>query len=450
MKLPLLATTFAIAAFLCISHISFASEKEVTETESKPKLISHFTFFPKSRERPSQEREDIDKIKSNEGLTRLFKNKKFRFLPMPVISSKPVIGQTYGAILSMLLVDKDTDRVSSALSVSPRYNTNLNAMLRLSAAIYPHFYTQPRESFIFSYEIARNTLRRLLGRYFNPRLVDLLYTEFLFERATDPFGRFYNFGADTSEGGVSSYTSKRIMGDAKVGFYLSRTLRINTAFNISYQRIRDTIFSDVPNTLAVYGSLAEVRNTTNLKLAVSLTYDTRKNGKESEKGLFLETGPFFSIKNFASDYDQIGFYIEGIALIPWLEGRTQTALRFFLQDMYGTGVPFYQRSALGGANEFRAYVPNRFVDTGKILLQLEQRFRILSAKFYKTTVNLDIDPYFAVGRVFHHLNNLSFDHIKPMGGVGVRISTPPTFRLRTDISYGDEGATLYITVGYPF
>lgn len=379
-----------------------------------------------------------------------FKDKKFNFFPVPLIETRPDEGQSYGLMPIALFSDKESEAITTILAAIGQYNSIVKWSGGAIGYWYPHTGKSDDEVVELYFEVGQRYYRETSVRYFNPYLFNKFYVDAIFQWLKTPFPRFFGLGAATVESDESNYVARNFLTKATFGYRVRKDLRINFGERFSTTDVLTRAFSAVADTLTRYGNVTNVFDSTHFIHTLSLTYDTRQKGENSTRGRMIEGGYFFSLSEIGSDTTFQGFYTEAIQLIPWWQGRTTTALRFFLQDMNGTNIPFYLMSQLGGDAELRAFIPNRFTDSGKIIFTAEQRIRVFVWKVLGIPVEFHADPFIEVGRVFNHFNHLNFDDIQPVGGLGMRAVVPPNVVGRVDIAVGTEGYSVYTMLGYPF
>jgi outer membrane protein assembly factor BamA len=380
----------------------------------------------------------------------LFKDKELDFFPVPIFETRPDEGESYGVMPVLLFTDKETKALTVILAAIGQYNS----ITRFSGAaifyVYPNAVDNPEEVVEFYFEYAQRYYREGSAHYHNPEFLEKFFLDTRFTWLKTPFPRFYGYGAGTTEAGQSNYVSRNFLFDTTFGYYIFPELRVNLGEKFTTTDLLTRAFSDVDDTLTRYGALPGVNDATHLIHTLSVTYDTRPKGIYSKRGTLAQGSYFVSIDGLLSDSTINGFNVEAIQLFPLWKECTVTALRLFVQDMYGTGIPFYLQSSLGGPTELRAFIPNRFTDTGKIIFTWEQRFQVLGKKLFGIPVEFYIDPFFEVGRVLHHIDKFALSDLQPVGGVGVRAHVPPNVVGRVDVAVGREGYSVYTMLGYPF
>jgi outer membrane protein assembly factor BamA len=265
-----------------------------------------------------------------------------------------------------------------------------------------------------------------------------------------PFRRFFGYGSHTLEADESNYVSHGFYMTALAGYYATPRFRINLTESFISTDLKGQAIFDVADTLTRYGGLNGVQNSFNFIHKVSLTYDSRPKGPNSREGFFAEGSYFASLVPLGSDVNFHGFSTEAIHMHSMFNERTTLVFRLFAQDIYGSDVPFYLQSSLGGDRELRAFIPNRFVDNGKLIFTWEQRIKVLKKSIFGIPAELWLDPFLEAGTVFDNFKNLGASKMQTVAGLGIRMIVPPTVVGRIDIACGAEGYSVYTQLGYPF
>jgi hypothetical protein len=97
----------------------------------------------------------------------------------------------------------------------------------------------------------------------------------------------------------------------------------------------------------------------------------------------------------------------------------------------------------------RGFPEDRFIDQGAWEFELEQRIRLFQTHFFHVTTDWRVDPFVAVGQVYHQSDDI-VSHPRIAGGAGFRGWVRPNVLGRVDVAYGGEGFRAYVVLGYPF
>lgn len=112
--------------------------------------------------------------------------------------------------------------------------------------------------------------------------------------------------------------------------------------------------------------------------------------------------------------------------------------------------PFYEESLLGGWDTLRGFGDQRFIDHNLLLLSAEERIRVYSRRLFDVEADFEVAPFIEVGRVFRHLSDTVNGKYHVVGGVGFRAIIRPDIVGYIDVGVGEEGATVFMGLGYPF
>jgi len=374
-----------------------------------------------------------------------FKKRSVDIFPVPVFDTRPDEGNTYGLMPVMILSDENK-AIKTIFGLIGQYNS----ITKTSGAALAYFYPEADEEISFYGQWAQKFYREATLRFFNPTFLKHYYIDANFSALQTPFGRFFGLGANQNHSAQSNFTSRNFTFDITGGYYLLSHLRANLTARFHSTDLKGRAITSVADTLTRYASLSNVTDSTNFIPGVSLAFDNRPEREYSTTGSYTNLGFLFSNQALGSDKNFQGWNLEATQLIPTINNRLTSALRFHFEEIFGGNIPFYEMSSLGGDKELRAFVPMRFVDHGKMIFQLEERAKVLKVKVLGNPIEIYFDPFFEVGRVFNSLSTMGFTQWQAVGGGGLRIFVPPNVIARIDGAYGSDGFEVYTELGYPF
>jgi surface antigen Omp85-like protein len=374
------------------------------------------------------------------------KRLKLRFLPLPFIASDPSEKFTLGAAANVLFYDSES-HIRGIVTPAITFNTQAGVGGRVLGRYYP----SPDARLQVGLGLAQHVYRNVEVYYENLRLAKVpLYVKGHFRFQQDPFGKFWGLGNQSQESAKSDYDPRNFLVEGEVGYYFLRNLRVALREEFLNGEIQHGIDDDLPDTVDVFGAADGIVNSHDLKNAFALVYDTRPLGDLSTRGFLADSSFFFSKTALGSDNNFHGFRFDVRYLLNLKQDRFVTVFRGLFNWVYGTGLPFYQLSSLGGPYELRGYPRNRFIDAAKFLVTVEERIRVWDFRLFKTNFFVSLDPFAEVGEVYQSANDLSFGRLKPSGGLGLRLGIPPSTVIRTDVGFSPEGVTVYVKGDYPF
>jgi hypothetical protein len=258
------------------------------------------------------------------------------------------------------------------------------------------------------------------------------------------FYRFFGLGPHTRESGESSYT--RVFGRLSIrqGLNLWEGLNLALVIEARADGTRRMGVEGLPLAQDRYGATVSFEPAAIATQGLSLAYDGRREGDYSAIGLASEvTGT--ANEGTAGVFARVVWQTR--ALVPqtrWLVG----AARLYVEQVFGSRVPFYYQAALGGELLLRGFTENRFIDRGAWCLDFEERIRLFRTHLFGVIADWRLDPYVTAGQVYGKATD-AFDRVQKAVGVGFRAWVHPNILGRIDAAYGGEGIKVYVVLGYP-
>lgn len=408
-------------------------------------LIVILTFLPLLNSN-AEDSPNKDLFEPNKESFSFFKNKKFKFIPVPIFEQSPDEGRSYGIMPILIGSNKGENQIKMILGNIFEYNNITNFGYGALAQIFPKEH-QKIELFGL---LSQHHQKKFRFRFYDIHFADKLYVDFNFIYHRTPFTRFFGIGPNSADFDDSNYTGSIIELDPTIGYYLSEILRIDFTPSFHHRDLSGRAIQSIADTNTKYNHLNSVKNSSNFIPEIGLVLDTRPDKDFSREGFYTKLSYFFSHKNLGSDDQFQGIKTDIRYLFPLIKDKTFTALRFSMEKRYGSNIPFFEQSELGGGFELRSHVPARFIDKGKMIFQIEQRVKLKSMEVLNKKFDLFIDPFLEVGRVYEGFSDLGFNYWQPVGGVGFRLFVPPNVIGRLDLSIGSNGFEIYTGLGYPF
>jgi outer membrane protein assembly factor BamA len=369
-------------------------------------------------------------------------------IPLPVIAASPNEGVSYGGLTAFLLHNGD-DEVDTLVAPQLNYNENFG----VTGTVYGTFYVSPDREWEFNvskstkvnedYEI-RFRDKSLLGK--NLELSAFVYGW------TDGSARFFGFGPASPQGQETNF------GDREIGFTLSAGYPIADHLQIVLgERFRDV--GILPGALPALPFLRDVFPPAQVPGAdgftthvqkLSLVYDTTSPREMPVRGIYAQGAVEGSLRALGSFVDFLRYEVEVKGYLPLQDSRYVTAARFAYSQVRGSGVPFLERSVLGGENMLRGFGRNRFVDMGSLLLNVEERIRLFRWKLFNVNADWEVAPFLDIGTVMESIGKIAGHAVEFNPGIGFRAAVRPNIVGRIDVGFGKEGAAVYVGLRYPF
>ena len=213
---------------------------------------------------------------------------------------------------------------------------------------------------------------------------------------------------------------------------------------VDYQQLYNTKFNQ-PEDHDAYELPSGSNGGRNLGLGAALVYDNRHNVLNVRKGFFGEISFLRYDKSVGSDHNFHGFNLDIRSSHPTNE-RNVLAWQVY-GNFFSGDVPFNQLALMGGEMIMRGYYSGRYRDKNMIAAQTEHRW--LPFKFSK---RIGGTVFAAAAVVAPKMNEFSWKHIRPSGGVGLRYLLFPKkdIFLRLDVGFTKEGPGIYLFTGEAF
>jgi outer membrane protein assembly factor BamA len=370
---------------------------------------------------------------------------KTRFIPLPMYTTVPNEGSTYGVMPVFMVIDDDGDFVRSITAPSLSWNQ----FAGVTATFRHYLYFSPVRSAQFIASASTELNRNLWVQYDDvPRVTGEMTYDFVIHTRQNIFYRFFGFGPDTTQAGESSYTRFTAIGGGRVGYNFAHHWNAGVAVDINGDRLTLHTVGSLPATQIIYPTAPGLNGDAILRESLSLRYDTRPIGDYSETGFASEINAAVS-QGLSGSPSFLRFTWHTRFLMQqkeWLQGGA----RLYWTQLAGGGstVPFYQQASLGGDTLLRGFNEDRFIDRAAWEIDIEERFRFLETHFFGVFVDWRIDPFITAGQVSALAP--SFSNVRVAGGIGLRAWVKPNVLGRIDLAWGGEGIKAYVVLGYPY
>ncbi len=389
------------------------------------------------------------RIHSSPTNQRSLKYKYLLILLLALLSCGPLIAQEKGGWLKRIVQKTVTDTTSPG---------------KPSFRIYPTLAYSPETSFEFGFsslllfQAKNDTLNRLsevnaftfitLEAQYGIWLDNAIYgdNDNWFFLGKTRFQRFpllyYGIGPETSG-------DEPALIDANYLLLRQRVLRkvVPNLFlgpEIDYQQLYNTRFNQ-PKDHQGYEQPLGSSGGRNLGLGAALVYDNRHNVLNVRKGLFGEISFLKYHPSLGSDHNFQGVNLDVRSAHPTSK-RNVLAWQVY-GNFFSGDVPFNQMALMGGEMIMRGFYYGRYRDKNMLAAQAEHRWLPFSfSKRFGGTV------FAAAAVVAPRVNEFSWKHIRPSGGVGLRYLLFPKkdIFLRLDVGFTKEGPGFYLFTGEAF
>ena len=278
----------------------------------------------------------------------------------------------------------------------------------------------------------------------------------------NPFARFFGFGDRTTESQETNYTSRELLVKLTVGLNLTPDLSVMWTERLRIVRVDEGVVSSLPQIRQLFSAIPGIQGSQVLGHGLVLRYDTRDSQLIPTKGTYVNVSAEFNQNLQSGDENQWGHVtLDGRHLIPHVSNRMVFVSRFFFGGVFGQierkgtelGVPFYEQPTLGGEDTLRAFGHNRYIGSWAVLINLEERVRVLDKTIFDHDIRLELAPFLDIGRVGRtgvDITRLLFTNVQVNPGIGLRLLAMPSVVGRFDVAYGKDGMNAFVGLDYPF
>ena len=367
-----------------------------------------------------------------------------RINPLPVYSTLPNEGSTFGFMPVFIRVCDENARTESIIAPSMTWNDviNLTGTIR-----WFHYPSEDQTVTAIATASTRINSGLLLQWRDLPRLQGAYTTEIDLRWQRSVFYRFFGLGPDTEENAETSYTRIRAHGSIRYGLNFANGWNAGPTLLLHHDEVQAAGVPGLPLSPNVFPDVPGMGGSTTLGQTIDVRYDSRPNRENSEGGIYASAG-IGAVEGLDGSPAFARGQVLFRALIPEA-GWTGTAARFDWVGVSTSAAPFYDQGTLGGAYLLRGFTEDRFIDRGAWTIEIEQRSRLFQTHIYGVTADWRVDPFIAVGQVYGPLHEV-FSHPRVTGGVGFRAWVRPNVVGRIDLATGGEGLKVYVEIGYPY
>jgi len=260
---------------------------------------------------------------------------------------------------------------------------------------------------------------------------------------------FFGFGPFTTKSRQTNFVSGLWWVKGRIAYEFLPDFHLQLEEKMLRLRMKPRAISRLADTRTFFAGNSQVADFNQLNHRLSFIWDTRDDEIFTKEGHYLESYFLASHQIMKANriFDGFGLHAKKVFT---LRDRFTTVAFLRIEQLFGDQIPFYLQSTLGGGNDLRAFVDRRFVGRGRVLLDLEERIRIIRLTIFGAAIEFSVDPFFSVGQVFDRWGEVRFSNLQPVGGIGFRGLAPPSVVGRVDMGFGKEGFEIFTTLDYPF
>jgi hypothetical protein len=367
-----------------------------------------------------------------------------RIIPLPVYSTLPNEGDTFGAMPVFLRVCDPNQTTDSIIAPSGTWND----VIRWTGTLRWFHYPAEDQALTFIASVSTRINSGVLLQWRDlPRAPGATTTEIELRWQRSVFYRFFGLGPNTPETDETSYTRVRAHASARQGLNFGNHWNAGIGLLFHRDAVQDLGVPGLPLSRRTFPDVPGMGGSTIIAQTIDVRYDSRPSAEYSERGLYAGAG-IGVVEGLAGSPAYLRGHLRVRALHPET-GWMGTAARFDWTGVSTSRAPFYDQSTLGGAFLLRGFTEDRFVDQDAWTVELEQRIQVLQTHIYGVTADWRVDPFIAVGQVYRALHQ-ALSNPRVTGGVGFRAWVRPNIVGRVDVATGGEGWKVYVEIGYPY
>lgn len=368
-----------------------------------------------------------------------------QLVPIPIYSTLPNEGNTWGFMPVILRICPDGQRTESIIAPSVSWNSVIQWTGTFRWFYYPSEDTSLVVVASASTAINKNALvlwQRL------PTAVGATTDEVTIRLQRDVFFRFFGLGYDTPFEAQSSYTRLRALASVRRGLNVAPHTNVGLAAWLEWDDVQDIGVPGLPLARRAFPDAPGMQGAALASQALEARYDDRRGGDYAEHGLRLEASAGV-VEGLSGSPTYLRAAAQARAVweeLPLVSGAARAAWT----AVSSSAAPFYQQSSLGGAFILRGYMPDRFIDRQAWTAEVEQRIRVFQTHIFDVVADWRVDPFFAAGQVFGRFGD-AFARPRAAAGLGFRAFVHPNVLGRVDVAKGlGEDWNVYVELGYPY
>ena len=371
------------------------------------------------------------------------------YFPVPSVSTSKNDGNDVGLIVPTLVT---TPEGELRYVIAPMFVVNSIVGARGSLNLFRYEPGGREFRLIASY--TEQIERKLVFSYTDPAFRNgryaLNFGGSFFKNATS---RFYGIGQETPLNDQTNYTAREIRANWKFGVYLNEVTQIAVG-----ERYRDVQVqrggTNLPFSAEEFPNVVGMSGASILGHRATFHYDTRDSLVVPTVG--SQVSAYAELNQNLHNSEHPLYYRYGLEvkkLFPSDSKRVILVVRGDFQTTFGSEVPFYERSSLGGQNNLRGYGVDRFIDNHLAALSIEERIHVMRIRVLNVSTDFEVAPFVDAGTVFPSFSSLrsrQFHDYKITPGVGFRAIVRPNIVGRLDYGYSHEGGAVFAGLDFPF
>jgi hypothetical protein len=388
------------------------------------------------------------------GLSRWFNPETAPFIPVPLISTDPNSGSTFGLIPTWVKTDENHDVTRI---VAPDILVNENFGLGVHGRVFA--YSSADEQWSMVAGIKERVEREFDFEYQRGRLREERWSisySLIYDRDGTP--RYFGIGNETPLSSQTNYTNQQAFGRVQVGLNLTHAWQLQYTLQLQTVDVLPGTLDGVPSIQTLFPTVYGLGTNNQVLNRFAVIYDTRDDQSIPSRGMqwvvYGGAAARNGLLNTSSygEYGVDGRYFRPVAL------DTELAVHTALHYLPGSGqVPFWAlsnigggESQIGGEQPLRGFGTGRFYDRNSFSTSIELRHKVFTFDAVSTKLDIEIAPFVDLGTVFARTSTVPVDEVHQVYGVGFRGIARPFVVGYVDIGHGSDGLAVFTGLNYPF
>lgn len=371
------------------------------------------------------------------------------FLPLPAVATNPEKGSDFGILPVVLFFDKGgSGKIEGIFAPSAIYNTKTGFKGAFRWLGYLPKGAKYKLIAIQAIDMDSDYIAQIKAPKIGEEDRFAASLRLRYER--DPTKVFFGLGPDSKETGKTGLLLSQFKFSMSFGVNFLKHFRVSYNERLRHAIVEDGGGSTDPFIEDSFPGNAKVGKWETFSVrGIDVMYDNSDSGPTPTKGYVGLVGIEFSQKALGSKQSFTRITGEAKAYIPWPSTQWVSALRVFGSFVDYRHLPHYELSVLGG-KDFRGFPSGRFIDRGVILLNLEERIRVVRLEMLRVPFNVEAAPFIEFGQVFNQIEDIGSGKIQTSYGLGIRAVVRPNVVAKIDLGAADEGLNVRVGLDYPF
>jgi hypothetical protein len=393
-------------------------------------------------------------VEPSSGWSRWFNPETAPFIPVPLISTDPNSGSTFGLIPTWVKTDENHN-VSRI--IAPDILVNENFGVGVHGRIFA--YSSADEQWSVVAGIKERVEREFDFEYQRGRAREERWSinySLIWDRDGTP--RFYGIGNGTPASSQTNYTNQQEFARVQIGLNLTHAWQLQYTAQFQSVDVLPGTIDGLPSIQTLFPTVFGLGTNKELLSRLAIVYDTRDDLSIPTRGLEWVVYGGAAAKNGVlnnSGYSEFG--MDGRGFWP-VAPDTGLAAHMALHYIPGSGqVPFWAlsnvgggESQIGGGQPLRGYGEGRFYDRNSFSASIELRRKVFTFDAVTTKLDIEIAPFVDLGSVFGKTGTAPVDELHQVYGIGFRGIARPFVVGYVDIGHGSEGLAVFTGLNYPF